>query len=132
MRTAKFPRISNGIILNPDLPYPVANLDYTPKILNSKNQNIANSQVNGYVGEMNLTNDVAALPDQTAIKYDDTIGSHGADVASGNSTTGEVTLWYNKFRSSSKNPIIEHVTRHNQMHCLRPQTMPTNKLQTQP
>ena len=68
----------------------------------SSNLNITNSQVNGYVGELSLANDVAALPNQTVVRYGDAVGTHGADLVSVNSATGEVTLWDNKFRSSGQ------------------------------
>jgi len=97
------PRVSNGVPLDPRLPDPVAGLEYTPKTLGSSNPNIANSQVNGYVGELKLANDVAALPNQTVVQYGDAIGTHGADVVSVDSATGEVTLWDNKYRSSAQN-----------------------------
>ncbi len=95
------PRVSNGVSLDPRLPDPVAGLDYTPKTLDSANPNIANSQVNGYVGELRLANDIAALPNQAVVQYGDAIGTHGADVVSVDSATGEVTLWDNKYRSSA-------------------------------
>lgn len=96
-------RQSNGVALNPNLPDPVAGLDYIPKTLNSSNPNIANSQVNGYVGELNLANDIANLPNQAVVRYGDAIGTHGADVVSVNLATGRVTLWDNKYRSSAQN-----------------------------
>jgi len=100
---ANAPRVTNGVTLNPNLPDPLAGLDYTPKTLNSTNPNIANSQVNGYVGELKLANEVAALPNQTVVQYGGAVGTHGADVVSVNSVTGEVTLWDNKFRSNPQN-----------------------------
>ncbi|MGK9416204.1 hemagglutinin repeat-containing protein [Pseudomonas cedrina] len=96
-------RQSNGVALNPNLPDPVAGLDYIPKTLNSSNPNIANSQVNGYVGELNLANDIANLPNQAVVRYGDAIGTHGADVVSVNLATGRVTLRDNKYRSSAQN-----------------------------
>jgi len=99
---ATAPRVTNGVALDPRLPDPVAGLEYTPNTLNSPNPNIANSQVNGYVGELNLANDVANLPNQIVVRYGDAIGTHGADVISVNSATGEVTLWDNKFLSNAQ------------------------------
>ncbi|MDR6743066.1 filamentous hemagglutinin [Herbaspirillum sp. 1173] len=99
---ATAPRVSNGVTLNPNLPDPVAGLGYTPNTLNSSNPNIANSHLNAYVGELNLANDIAALPNQTVVQYGGAVGTHGADVVSVNSVTGEVTLWDNKFRSGDR------------------------------
>lgn len=99
---ANAPRVTNGVTLNPNLPDPLAGLDYTPKTLNSSNPNIANSQVNGYVGELKLANEVAALPNQSVVQYGGAVGTHGADVVSVNSIRGEVTLWDSKFRSSGQ------------------------------
>lgn len=90
-------------MLDSRLPDPVAGLEYTPKTLNSPNPNIANSQVNGYVGELKLANEVANLPNQIVVRYGDAIGTHGADIVSVNSVTGEVTLWDNKFLSNARN-----------------------------
>ena len=95
------PRVSNGVTLDPRLPDPVAGLDYQPKVLNSTNPNIAFSQVNGYTGELNLANTIVQLPNQTVVRYGDAVGTHGADVVSVNSSTGEVSLWDNKFRSGA-------------------------------
>lgn len=95
-------RTTNGVTLNPNLPDPVAGLNYVPTTLNSLNPNIANSQLNGYVGELNLANTVAALPNQQVISYGGAIGTHGADVVSVDVKTGDVTLWDNKFRSSTQ------------------------------
>jgi filamentous hemagglutinin len=97
------PRVSNGIVLDSRLPDPVAGLEYTPKTLNSPNPNIANSQVNGYVGELKLANEVASIPNQKVVQYGGAVGTHGADVVSVNSVTGEVTLWDNKFLSNVRN-----------------------------
>ncbi|WP_461809599.1 DUF637 domain-containing protein [Ralstonia solanacearum] len=97
--TAPAPRVSNGVSLDPRLPDPVAGLDYQPKVLSSSSPNIAYSQVNGYVGELNLANTVAQLPDQTVVRYGDAVGTHGADIVSVNPKSGEVTLWDNKYRS---------------------------------
>jgi len=96
-------RVSNGVPLNPNLPDPIAGLGYQPTILNSSNVNIANSQLNGYVGELNLANTVASLPNQTVVSYGDAVGTHGADVVSVDSETGNVTLWDSKFRSGIQN-----------------------------
>jgi len=96
-------RQSNGVALNPNLPDPVAGLYYIPKTLSSSNPNIANSQINGYVGELKLANDIANIPSETVVRYGDAIGTHGADVISVNSATGWVSLWDNKFRSSAQN-----------------------------
>lgn len=90
-------------MLDSRLPDPVAGLEYTPKTLNSPNPNIANSQVNGYVGELKLANEVTNLPNQIVVRYGDAIGTHGADIVSVNSVTGEVTLWDNKFFSNARN-----------------------------
>lgn len=94
-------RVSNGVALNPALPDPLAGLGYKPTILNSSNANIANSQLNGYVAELNLANQVAVLPGQTVVAYGDAVGTHGADVVSVDSS-GNVTLWDSKFRSSNQ------------------------------
>ncbi|WP_412769298.1 DUF6862 domain-containing protein, partial [Ralstonia pseudosolanacearum] len=99
--TAPAPRVSNGVALDPRLPDPVAGLGYQPKVLSSSSPNIAYSQVNGYVGELNLANTVAQLPDQTVVRYGDAVGTHGADIVSVNSKSGEVTLWDNKYRSGA-------------------------------
>jgi filamentous hemagglutinin len=93
------PRISNGVTLNPRLPDPVAGLNYTPNTLDSSNLNIANSQVNGYVAELNTANDVAGISGETVVKYGDEAGTHGADIVSVNQD-GSVNLWDAKFRSS--------------------------------
>ncbi|MGC5832380.1 hemagglutinin [Ralstonia pseudosolanacearum] len=99
--TAPATRVSNGVALDPRLPDPVAGLGYQPKVLSSSSPNIAYSQVNGYVGELNLANTIAQLPNQTVVRYGDAIGTHGADVVSVNASTGEVTLWDNKYRSGA-------------------------------
>ncbi|MFP3274750.1 MAG: hemagglutinin repeat-containing protein [Paraburkholderia sp.] len=99
--SATTPRVSNGVMLNPALPDPLAGLGYEPTILNSTNPNIANSQLNGYVEELKLANQVAELPGQTVVAYGDAVGTHGADVVSVD-TSGNVSLWDNKFRSSSQ------------------------------
>ena len=96
------PRATNGVQLDPRLPDPVAGLGYTPNALNSSNPNIANSHRNGYVEELRLANEVVKLPGETVISYGDVIGSHGADVTSVNSNNGEVSLWDNKYRGSSR------------------------------
>jgi hypothetical protein len=93
-------RVTNGVTLDLRLPDPVAGLNYQPTVLANVNPNIANSQVNGYVGELNLANTVAALPNQQVISYAGPVGTHGADVVSVNVQTGEVTLWDSKFRTS--------------------------------
>ncbi len=99
--TAPAPRVSNGVSLDPRLPDPVAGLDYQPKVLSSSSPNIAYSQVNGYVGELNLANTVAQLPNERVVRYGDAVGTHGADIVSVNVSTGEVTLWDNKYRSGT-------------------------------
>lgn len=93
-------RASNGVELDPRLPEPVAGLDYSPKVLDSENPNIANSHINGYVAELELANQIAALPDEIVLKYGDVIGRNGSDVISVNQKTGEVTLWDSKYRSN--------------------------------
>ncbi|WP_197386221.1 hypothetical protein [Ralstonia pseudosolanacearum] len=93
--------MSNGVSLDPRLPDPVAGLDYQPKVLSSSSPNIAYSQVNGYVGELNLANTVAQLPNERVVRYGDAVGTHGADIVSVNVSTGEVTLWDNKYRSGT-------------------------------
>ena len=75
-------------------------MSYTPKILNSSNPNIANSQWVGYTGELNLANTVAKLPNQQVLRYGDAIGTRGADVISVDTTNGDIYLWDNKYRSS--------------------------------
>ena len=71
-------------------------------ILNSGNPNIANSQLNGYISELNLANSVADLPGVTVVEYGDVVGSHGADIVSVDAE-GDVTLWDAKYRSSPAN-----------------------------
>ncbi len=95
-------RVSNGVALNAKLPDPAAGLGYQPTILNSPNPNVANSQLNGYVSELNLANSVADLPGVSVVEYGDVIGSHGADIVSVD-TEGDVTLWDAKYRSSPVN-----------------------------
>ncbi|MBB3646726.1 adhesin HecA-like repeat protein, partial [Rhizobium sp. BK619] len=92
-------RMSNGVPLDPRLPEPIAGMDYVPKQLNSTNPNIANSQINGYVGELELANQVAKLPGQQVLRYGDAAGTHGADIISIDMNTGDIFLWDNKFRS---------------------------------
>ncbi|MEF9388670.1 DUF637 domain-containing protein, partial [Ralstonia solanacearum species complex bacterium KE056] len=99
--TSPTPRVSNGVALDPRLPDPVAGLGYEPKVLSSSSPNIAYSQVNGYVGELNLANTVAQLPNERVVRYGDAVGTHGADIVSVNVSTGEVTLWDNKYRSGT-------------------------------
>ncbi|MHA6897170.1 beta strand repeat-containing protein, partial [Ralstonia pseudosolanacearum] len=99
--TAPAPRVSNGVALDPRLPDPVAGLGYQPKVLSSSSPNIAYSQVNGYVGELNLANTVAQLPNETVVRYGDAVGTHGADIVSVNSESGAVTFWDNKYRSGA-------------------------------
>jgi hypothetical protein len=92
-------RVFNGKALHPDLPSPVAGLDYIPKQLNSPNVNIRYSQVNGYLAEIDLANDLAASG-RRVLKWGDRIGKHGNDVITVNPKTGTVELWDNKFRST--------------------------------
>jgi filamentous hemagglutinin len=40
------------------------------------------------------------LPDEAVVRWGDKIGSHGADVVSVNTKTGDVTLWDAKYRSN--------------------------------
>ncbi|MBB3138550.1 filamentous hemagglutinin [Rhizobium pisi] len=95
-------RMSNGVPLDPRLPEPIAGTNCVPKQLNSTNPNIANSQINGYVGELELANQVAKLPGQQVLRYGDAVGTHGADIVSVDINTGEIFLWDNKFRSSAQ------------------------------
>jgi hypothetical protein len=95
-------RVSNGVTLNPRLPEPVAGVDYEAPVLNNANQNIANSQLNGYRSELQLANSVADLSGETVVEYGAGSGSNGADIVSVNSN-GTVTLWDAKFRSSVTN-----------------------------
>lgn len=95
-------RVFNGVTLDPRLPVPDEGFGCTPTIHDNANLNISNSQLNGYVAELNLANEVAALPNQTVLKYGDVIGRNGSDVISVNVLTGEVILWDSKFRSSPK------------------------------
>lgn len=97
---ADAPRVSNGVALDPRLPDPSAGLGYTPAKLVSSNPNVANSHTNGYTSELKLANNVAALPNQTVVRYGDALGTHGADVVSVNVARGDVYLWDSKFRSS--------------------------------
>ncbi|MDR2341604.1 MAG: hypothetical protein LBD84_00990 [Campylobacteraceae bacterium] len=46
-------------------------------------------------------NEIAKLPNQQVIKYGDAVGTHGSDIISVNTKTGEVTLWDSKYRSST-------------------------------
>lgn len=101
--SASAPRVFNGVALDYRLPDPGAGLDYTPTTLSSSNPNIANSHVNAYTGELRLANVVAGQPNQIVVRYGDPVGTHGADVVSVNSVTGEVYLWDNKFRSAPRN-----------------------------
>ena len=94
-------RMFNGIRLDARLPAPAAGWGYQPTVIDNINPNIANSQVNGFNAELNLANEVAALPNQTVVKYGDVIGRNGSDVISVDTITGEVTLWDSKFRSGS-------------------------------
>ncbi|HWV14976.1 MAG TPA: hemagglutinin repeat-containing protein [Cellvibrio sp.] len=96
-------RIINGTRMDSRLPDPLAGWDYVPKTLDSANPNIANSQINGFNGELNLANKIAALPNQVVVSYGDKVGTHGADIISVDSVTGEVTLWDNKFRNNPGN-----------------------------
>ncbi|WP_246711270.1 hemagglutinin repeat-containing protein [Rhizobium ruizarguesonis] len=95
-------RMSNGVPLDPRLPEPIAGTNYVPKQLNSTNPNIANSQINGYIGELELANQIAKLPGQQVLRFGDAIGTHGADVISIDVDTGDVFFWDNKFRSGSQ------------------------------
>jgi filamentous hemagglutinin len=81
------------------VPDPAAGLNYLPAKLDDANPNIANSHINGYTAELRLANEVAGLPNQAVVKYGGVVGTHGADVVSVNTKTGEVTLWDSKFRS---------------------------------
>jgi filamentous hemagglutinin len=94
-------RIYNGVALDPSLPDPAAGLGYAPKQLNNPNPNIANSQINGFAGELELANQIAKLPGQQVLRYADAVGTHGADVISVDVNTGDVFLWDSKFRSGS-------------------------------
>ena len=94
--------IFNGKAMNPDLPPPEAGWDYVPKTLNDPNPNIANSQVNGYAAELDLANTVQGLPNQQVVSYGGAMGTHGADVVSVDTTTGEVILWDSKTSVNAK------------------------------
>jgi len=51
---------------------------------------------------LKLANEVVKLPGEAVISYGDVIGGHGADVTSVNTNSGEVSLWDNKYRGSSR------------------------------
>ncbi len=59
------------------------------------------SHVNAAITETQLALAVHNVPDQQVIRWGDPIGSHGADVISVNTKTGEVTLWDAKYRGDT-------------------------------
>ena len=95
-------RVTNGIVLDPRLPDPVAGLEYQPKKLDSANPNIVESHNFGYQRELRLANEVADIPNEQVIKYGDEIGRRGSDIVSVNTIGADVTLWDSKFRSSNR------------------------------
>jgi adhesin HecA-like repeat protein len=95
-------RVTNGIVLDPRLPDPVAGLEYQPKKLDSANPNIVESHNFGYQRELRLANEVADIPNEQVIKYGDEIGRRGSDIVSVNTVGADVTLWDSKFRSSNR------------------------------
>lgn len=91
----------NGVVLDPRLPAPVAGYAYKPKVIDSPNPNIANSHVNGYMGELRLANEVAAQPNQAVLKFGGDLTHHGSDIISVDVKTGSVYLWDSKYRSAN-------------------------------
>uniref|UniRef100_UPI003BEF28AF two-partner secretion domain-containing protein n=1 Tax=Burkholderia arboris TaxID=488730 RepID=UPI003BEF28AF len=99
--TATGARVFNGIELNPNLPPPVAGWDYSPNMLKGPSENQIWSHWTGYQGEINLANTVAGLPNESVIRWGDAIGTNGNDIISVNRSTGQVTLWDNKYRTAT-------------------------------
>ena len=62
--------------------------------------NQAYSQWTGYQGEIGLANTVAGLG-ETVVRWGDSAGTNGSDVASVSPNSAAVTLWDNKYRSAS-------------------------------
>lgn len=58
------------------------------------------AHANGAAAEEQLAQTVQGLPNQQVVRWGDPIGSHGADVISVDTQTGDVTLWDSKYRSA--------------------------------
>ena len=96
-------RIFNGVPMHPKVPEPAAGWSYTPAAINSSRPNLANAHINGYVGEIAQVNRIAAtMPNEVIVLWGNRVTQNGSDVVTVNRLTGEVTLWDNKFRGSSR------------------------------
>lgn len=84
-------RTINGQKLDPRLPEPDAPLDYVPK---TPEHHL------GFNAEIQLANDIAAVPNMQVISYGGKTGTHGNDVVAVNKVTGDVFLYDSKWRSS--------------------------------
>ncbi|WP_446479745.1 beta strand repeat-containing protein [Burkholderia pseudomallei] len=94
-------RVFNGVEVNPTLPPPIAGWDYSPNMLTGS-ENAMWAHWTGYQGEINLANAVASLPNETVVRWGDAVGTNGNDIVSVSSSTGQVTLWDNKYRSATR------------------------------
>ena len=92
-------RMFNGIALHPDLPNPVAGLNYTP---DARTIEAMQAHLNGYLAEVRLANRIATERTGIVIDYGHAVGVNYADVISVDPHTGRVTLWDSKFRSAGR------------------------------
>ena len=99
--TDRSSRLYNSRTLHPTLPNPIAGWDFKPSQINAKpgsSDSILNSQINGFVHEIDLANKVAN-EGFVVLKWGDKPGTHGSDVISIDPKSETVVLWDNKFRS---------------------------------
>ncbi|SFM95000.1 hemagglutinin repeat-containing protein, partial [Rugamonas rubra] len=96
-------RVFAGVELDSYLPDPAAGLGYVPKMVKGGTEANLWSHWVGFQAELNLANIIAKTANQVVIKYGDAIGRKGADIISVDVSSGDVTMWDSKFRSSSKN-----------------------------
>lgn len=90
----------NGIELNFSLPPPVAGWDDSPYMLKGKALNQIWAHWTGYQGEINLANTVAALPNESVLRWGGAIGTNDNDFISANRASGQVMMWDSKYSSA--------------------------------
>lgn len=90
-----------GVEMRAELGAPMAGWDYMPSVVSkAATENGYWSHFTGLQAEARLANEVAAS--ERVVKWGDKVGTHGADIVSVNTITGEVTLWDSKFLSAER------------------------------